>query len=169
MQRPQKPHQKRTLPGAICNCCALGNSCRKRRCRVVRTARTRRMVPELTRSADIKLNKRVSLRRHANALRLHTGQFPHVRAHRGKAVERSYSAGRLCSVHSKAARGLISSSARRGSKHRAQKPCSSPSDLAGRFLELQRLRKQVYELEKAIASGRQQSGGARTDLAECQK
>jgi hypothetical protein len=64
------------------------------------------MVPELTRSADIKLNKRVSLRRHANALRLRTGQFPHVRAHRGKAVERSYSAGRLCSVHSKAARGL---------------------------------------------------------------
>jgi hypothetical protein len=64
---------------------------------------------------------------------------------------------------------MISSSARRGSKDRAQKSCSSQSDLAGRFLELQRLRKQVYELEKAVASGRQQSGGARTDLAECQK
>jgi hypothetical protein len=64
---------------------------------------------------------------------------------------------------------MISSSARRGSKHRAQKPCSSPSDLAERFLELQRLRKQVYELEKAEAGGRQQSGGARTDLGECQK
>jgi hypothetical protein len=37
-------------------------------------------VPELTRSAGIKLNKLDSLQRHVDALRLHAGQFPHIRA-----------------------------------------------------------------------------------------
>jgi hypothetical protein len=65
---------------------------------------------------------------------------------------------------------MISSSAPRGSKHRVQKPRSLPSDLAERFLELQRLRKKVYELEKLVANGRRQvTGGARTDLEEGQK
>jgi hypothetical protein len=48
---------------------------------------------------------------------------------------------------------MLSSSAPRGPKHRAQKPRSSSSNLAERFLELQRLRKKVYELEKLPSAG----------------
>jgi hypothetical protein len=48
---------------------------------------------------------------------------------------------------------MTSSSSSRGSKHRTQKACSSPSYLAGQFREIQRLRKKVCELEK-----RQQNG-----------
>jgi hypothetical protein len=54
-------------------------------------------VPELTNIAEIKLNARVLLRGLHQQLRLIlTGQFPQVRAHRGKAVGRLYSARRLC-------------------------------------------------------------------------
>jgi hypothetical protein len=48
---------------------------------------------------------------------------------------------------------MLSSSAPRGPKHRAQKPPSSSSNLAELFLELQRLRKKVYELEKLPSAG----------------
>jgi len=51
---------------------------------VVATSRTS---PQLTRSADIKLNERVSLQRPVHALStLHRIISPNVRAHTGKAV-----------------------------------------------------------------------------------
>jgi hypothetical protein len=54
-------------------------------------------VPELTRSADIKLNERVSLRRLPHALPIAPRTIsPNVQAHGGKAVKRSYCAWRLC-------------------------------------------------------------------------
>jgi hypothetical protein len=43
---------------------------------------------------------------------------------------------------------MVSSSARHGLKLRTPKPIASPGDLAKRFLELQQLREQVYELER---------------------
>ena len=52
-------------------------------------------VPDLTRGAGIQLNKRLSLRSEVAAVSfLHRAFFPNVRAHRGKAVRRSYSAWR---------------------------------------------------------------------------
>jgi hypothetical protein len=54
------------------------------------------LVPELTRSADVKLNVRLSLRRHPKGLSLSHRTFPQVRLTSGKAVRRSYSAWRLC-------------------------------------------------------------------------
>ena len=48
---------------------------------------------------------------------------------------------------------MASSSSRRGSNLRAPKPTISPHDLAERFLEFQRLRKQVQDLEQLLATG----------------
>jgi hypothetical protein len=59
---------------------------------------------------------------------------------------------------------MISSCSRRGSKFRTPKPLASPGDLAKRFLELQQLRMQVYELEHLATIDRQQGAPyARTD------
>jgi hypothetical protein len=49
---------------------------------------------------------------------------------------------------------MIFSNTSPGSKVRTPKPGTPPSELAVRFLELQRLRRKVYELEK-LASERQ--------------
>jgi hypothetical protein len=51
---------------------------------------------------------------------------------------------------------MISSSSRRGSKRRTPKLVTSPADLAKRFVELQRLREQVHELEHFATIDRQQ-------------
>jgi hypothetical protein len=65
---------------------------------------------------------------------------------------------------------MTSSNATRGSKIRTPKPGTSSGDLAERFLELLRLRKKVFELEKSLAGDCQQgAGGDRTDLAGHQK
>lgn len=63
---------------------------------------------------------------------------------------------------------MTSSNPPRGSKLRKPKPRWTSSDLADQFLELQRLRKEVRELEQA--NERQEAGSnPREDLAGCQK
>jgi hypothetical protein len=52
---------------------------------------------------------------------------------------------------------MISSGVRRGSKLRTLKLVTSPADLAKQFLELQRLREQVHELERFATIDRQQN------------
>jgi hypothetical protein len=54
---------------------------------------------------------------------------------------------------------MTPSNFRRGSKIRTPKPRTSPSDLAEQFLELQRLRKKVHELEKRFSGEIQQGAG----------
>jgi len=55
----------------------------------------------------------------------------------------------------------------RGSNLRTPKSSTLPSNLAERFLELQRLRKQVQELERNLAYERRPgAAGAGTDPAE---
>lgn len=62
---------------------------------------------------------------------------------------------------------MTASNVPRGSKLRTPKPPTSPSDLADQFLELQRLRKKVYELEKLMANDSQQGAtGGGTDPVE---
>ena len=51
---------------------------------------------------------------------------------------------------------MTSSNFSRGSKVRTPKPRMSPSALAEQFLQLKRLRKKVYELEKRLAGEIQQ-------------
>jgi hypothetical protein len=59
---------------------------------------------------------------------------------------------------------MIPSSSRRGAQPLTPRPLASPGDLAKRFIELQQLRKQVYELEHQAAIDRQQgTPDARTD------
>jgi hypothetical protein len=55
-----------------------------------------RLVPELTRSADIKLNEGVSLRRHLRAVSLPHRTLPHVRTYPTQSRQAAYSAWRLC-------------------------------------------------------------------------
>jgi hypothetical protein len=54
---------------------------------------------------------------------------------------------------------MTSSNFRRGSKIRTPKSRTSPNDLAEQFLELQRLRKKVYELEKRFSDEIQRGRG----------
>src|ERR1700730_15725925 len=76
------------------------------------------LVAELTRSADIQLNKRHSWRRRSNALSLpHRIISPNVRARPGKAVKRSYSAWRLCSSIRKQSREQQKISAAKAKRH----------------------------------------------------
>ena len=59
---------------------------------------------------------------------------------------------------------MISSSSRPPSKLRTSKPSDSQGDLAKRFLEWRRLRKQVHELERlATTALKQDAPCARTD------
>jgi hypothetical protein len=59
---------------------------------------------------------------------------------------------------------MISSSSRRASKLKMPKPSGSQGELAERFLEWQRLRKQVHELERLAATAlKQDAPCARTD------
>jgi hypothetical protein len=59
---------------------------------------------------------------------------------------------------------MICSSSRRTSKLGTPKPSTSQGNLAKRFLEWQRLRKQVRELERlAVTALKQDAPGARTD------
>jgi hypothetical protein len=59
---------------------------------------------------------------------------------------------------------MISSSSLRASKLRTPKPSTSQGNLAKRFLEWQRLRKQVRELERlAVTALKQDAPRARTD------
>jgi hypothetical protein len=52
---------------------------------------------------------------------------------------------------------MISLSSRRGSKRQTPKPVTSPADLAKQFVELQRLREQVRELEHFATIDREQN------------
>jgi hypothetical protein len=52
---------------------------------------------------------------------------------------------------------MILLSSRRGSKRRTPKPVTSPADLAKQFVELQRVREQVHELERFATIDRQQN------------
>jgi hypothetical protein len=59
---------------------------------------------------------------------------------------------------------MISSGSRQGSKHRTLKQVTSPADLAKQFVELQRLREQVHELDRLAATDQEQAAPcARTD------
>jgi len=107
----------------------------------------------------IQLNARVSLRGHMDELSFVHRTSPNVRYSPGKAVRRSYSAWRLCSIKRQSQWLFqMASSNTRGSKLRRPKPRTSPSDLADRFFELQQLRKKVQKLEK-LANSRQGGGG----------
>jgi hypothetical protein len=59
---------------------------------------------------------------------------------------------------------MISSNAPHGSTLRIKKPRMLRADLAERFLELQRLRKKVSELEKLLASDPRRARGDLTNL-----
>jgi hypothetical protein len=127
----------------------------------------RPLVPELTRSNGVKLNKRVSLRRRLNALSiaaLHVVQMlgrPQESVMRSSSVWRLVRRDRIAAIFQ-----MTSSNFRRGSKARTPKPRTSPSDLAEQFRELQRLRKKVYELERRFAGKIQQgTGDDQTDPA----
>jgi len=61
---------------------------------------------------------------------------------------------------------MTSSNQPRGSKLRKPKPRCTPSDLADQFLDLQRLRKQIRELEQA---NERQVADAPADITGCQK
>lgn len=122
------------------------------------------LVPELERSAGIKLNVRVSLRRHADALRSATGYLPPVRDDPGSG-DHIPLGGFVPSRAMAAPIKMIYSSSRRGSKLRT-KPLASPGDLAKRFLQLQQPRKQGHELEYLAAIDRHPAAhGARTNEA----
>jgi hypothetical protein len=123
-------------------------------------------VPELNPQPGIKLNERVSLRRPPHSLSLpHRTVSPASEPIAAKPSGDHTPLGRF--VRTMAVYQMISTSAPRGSKHRAQKPRSSPPSLAKRFLELHRLRKELCELEKPLENDRQQgAASARTDLRD---
>jgi hypothetical protein len=58
---------------------------------------------------------------------------------------------------------MISLSSLRGSKRQTPKPVTSPANLAERFLEVQRLRKQVRELEHSADMDRQDDAASRSE------
>jgi hypothetical protein len=121
-------------------------------------ASSRLPVPGLTRSAGIKLNARVWLRRHPDAVSLpHRAISPPSGTPPGKAVSDPCSAWRLCSMkcNRNGQSKMISSNSQHGSKLRKAKPLASAAGPAKQFLELQQLRKEVHELEHLTAMDRQ--------------
>jgi hypothetical protein len=96
----------------------------------------------------------------------HQTVSPNVWSTSGKAVRRSYSAWRLCSINGRMAAVYsndLSSGVRRGSKLRTPKTIVSSGDLAKRFLELKQLRKQVHELEHSAGMDRQEDAPSRSE------
>ena len=124
------------------------------------TCASSRLPAGLTRSAGIKLNARVWLRRHPEAVSLpHRTISPPSGTTPGKAVSDPCSAWRLCSMkcNRNGQSKMISSNSQHGSKLRKAKPLASAAGLAKQFLELQQLRKEVHELEHLTAMDRQRA------------
>ena len=100
-------------------------------------------VPELTRSAGIQLNKRVSLRRQQIELRCFTGQFPQRPGRpRSKAVTRHTPLGGFV-------RGRPAGIADGSSRKKTKKGAYTQRARRAISCELQRLREKVRALEQS--------------------